>query len=256
LRGFQCAPGAVEPAPAQLSRVSLCNPSLRHGPTGPHAPSSSFPLGWVCSPFETANVNVEKGGQRATLYHTTAFSPINRPSNGVYDSITAKIVAALEDGVGPWVRPWNAEHTAGRVTPLRHNGQALHRHQHSVVVGVDPRAGLRRTDLDDLPPGRRTCRHIRKGEKGSPVVYWNSLTRTGTDTDRGIDVAREVHFLKDYRVPRRTDRRIAGAVRGAGVTAHRRVRSYRRCERLFGATGATLTDDVKRALYGLRLTAS
>ena len=35
-----------------------------------------------------------------------------------------KIVAALEDGVRPWVRPWNAEHAAGRITrPLRHNGQ-------------------------------------------------------------------------------------------------------------------------------------
>jgi antirestriction protein ArdC len=42
----------------------------------------------------------------------------------VYASITAKIVAVLEDGVRPWVGPWNAEDAAGRITrPLRHNGQ-------------------------------------------------------------------------------------------------------------------------------------
>ena len=30
----------------------------------------------------------------------------------------------LEQGVRPWVKPWNAEHAAGRITrPLRYNGQ-------------------------------------------------------------------------------------------------------------------------------------
>jgi len=42
----------------------------------------------------------------------------------VYTRITDKIVTALEQGVRPWVRPWNAEYAAGRITrPLRHNGQ-------------------------------------------------------------------------------------------------------------------------------------
>ena len=42
----------------------------------------------------------------------------------IYARITAKIVAALEDGARPWVTPWNAEPAAGRITrPLRHNGQ-------------------------------------------------------------------------------------------------------------------------------------
>src|ERR1700738_1358398 len=46
------------------------------------------------------------------------------PKRDIYARITAKIVTALEDGVRPWVRPWNAEHAAGRITrPLRHNGR-------------------------------------------------------------------------------------------------------------------------------------
>jgi antirestriction protein ArdC len=36
------------------------------------------------------------------------------PKQDIYARITAKIVAALEDGVRPWVRSWNAEHAAGR----------------------------------------------------------------------------------------------------------------------------------------------
>jgi len=42
----------------------------------------------------------------------------------VYSRITVQIVEYLEKGVRPWIRPWNAEHAAGRITrPLRHNGQ-------------------------------------------------------------------------------------------------------------------------------------
>ena len=46
----------------------------------------------------------------------------------VYERITTKIVAELEQGVRPWLKPRNAEHAAGRITrPLRHNGVPYHR---------------------------------------------------------------------------------------------------------------------------------
>ncbi len=35
----------------------------------------------------------------------------------LYTRITAQIVADLEKGVRPWVKPWNAEHAAGRNYP-------------------------------------------------------------------------------------------------------------------------------------------
>lgn len=42
----------------------------------------------------------------------------------VYTRVTSQIVDQLEAGVRPWLKPWNAEHAAGRITrPLRHNGQ-------------------------------------------------------------------------------------------------------------------------------------
>jgi antirestriction protein ArdC len=38
----------------------------------------------------------------------------------VYSKITDRIIADLEQGVRPWMRPW---HAAGKITrPLRHNG--------------------------------------------------------------------------------------------------------------------------------------
>jgi antirestriction protein ArdC len=37
-----------------------------------------------------------------------------------YQRITDQIISSLEQGVRPWMKPWNAEHAAGRITrPLR-----------------------------------------------------------------------------------------------------------------------------------------
>jgi antirestriction protein ArdC len=45
----------------------------------------------------------------------------------IYTRITNQIVEQLEQGVRPWLQPWNAEHAAGRITrPLRHNGEKYH----------------------------------------------------------------------------------------------------------------------------------
>jgi antirestriction protein ArdC len=34
----------------------------------------------------------------------------------IYGRITNQIVSHLETGVRPWIKPWNAEHAAGRIT--------------------------------------------------------------------------------------------------------------------------------------------
>ena len=93
------------------------------------------------------------------------------PKHDVYTSITAKIVAALEDGVRPWVRPWNAEHAAGRMTrPLRHNGQpytginVLSLWASASVQGFAAPIWMTYRQAVELGA------HVRKGEKGSPVV--------------------------------------------------------------------------------------
>jgi antirestriction protein ArdC len=119
----------------------------------------------------------------------------------VYSRITAQIVEYLEKGVRPWVRPWNAKHAAGRITrPLRHNGQ--------------PYSGINVLTLwmsalgqNFTAPIWMTYRqaselnaHVRKGEKGSLVVYANAITRTEHDDKTGEDVEREIPYMKGYTV--------------------------------------------------------
>lgn len=41
----------------------------------------------------------------------------------IYARITDRIVEDLEQGVRPWMKPWSAANTNGRISrPVRHNG--------------------------------------------------------------------------------------------------------------------------------------
>ena len=150
----------------------------------------------------------------------------------------------------PWVRPWNAEHAAGRITrPLRHNGQPY--------TGINILSlWASATEQGFAAPIWMTYRqavelgaNVRKGEKGSPVVYANSLTRNETD-DRGVDVARDIHFLKPYTVF--NVEQIDGLPAQYIAPASPRLDVPARiatAEGFFAATGATLAHGGNRAFY-------
>ena len=175
----------------------------------------------------------------------------NDERQDIYSRITAEIVASLAKGVRPWVRPWNAEHAAGRITrPLRHNGQ--------------PYAGINVLSLwtsalaqNFAAPIWMTFRqalelgaHVRKGEKGSLVVYANKITRTETDEATGDEVEHEIPFLKGYTV--------FNVEQIDGLPAHFYAKAepqldplarIERAERFFGAVGAIVNHGGNHAFY-------
>jgi antirestriction protein ArdC len=67
-------------------------------------------------------------------------------------------------------------------------------------VGQRDGAELRGSYLDDLQKATELDAHIRTGEKGSLVVYADSITRKETDEKTGDEIDREVPFLKGYTV--------------------------------------------------------
>jgi antirestriction protein ArdC len=173
------------------------------------------------------------------------------PKQDVYACITAKLVAALKGGVRPWVRPWNAEHEAGRITrPLGHNGQP-YTGINILSLWVSARVqGFAAPTWMTYRQAVQLGAHVRRGEKGSPVVYANSMKRNETDADSGVEVARDVHFLKSYTVF--NVEQIEGLpVQYTAPASPRLDVSARiaRAERFFGATGATLAHGGNRAFY-------
>ena len=173
------------------------------------------------------------------------------PKQDIYARITGQIVAALETGVRPWVRPWNAEHAAGRITrPLRHNGQPYTGINVLSLWASATAQGFAAPIWMTYRQATELGAHVRKGEKGSPVVYANSITRTETDTDSGAEVERDIHFLKGYTVF--NVEQIEGLPEQYTAPASPRTDTITRiahAEEFFAAIGADVSYGGSRAFY-------
>ena len=119
----------------------------------------------------------------------------------VYTRITNKIITSLEQDVWPWMKPWNAEHAAGKITrPLRHNRQPYSGINILMLWASAMEQGFAAPIWMTFKQALELNAHVRKGEKGSLVVYANSIARTEHDDDTDEDIEREVPFLKGYTV--------------------------------------------------------
>src|SRR3982750_4558932 len=102
----------------------------------------------------------------------------------VYTRVTNAIVAELEQGVRPWLKPWNAEHAAGRISPpLRHNGEPYQGINILMLWASAELAGFHCPFWLTFQQAKQLGGFVRKGEQGSPVVYANTFTRTEKTDD-------------------------------------------------------------------------
>ena len=122
----------------------------------------------------------------------------------IYDEITNKIIAALEDGMNPWARPWKSS----SLGPLRNavfgrpyrGVNTLMLSLTSLVAGyLDPR-WLTLKNANQL--GGR----VRKGQKGTSIVFWKFISKEeghegGEEPVDGGDENRKVFpFARRYTV--------------------------------------------------------
>ncbi|TWT35191.1 DNA primase TraC [Posidoniimonas corsicana] len=168
----------------------------------------------------------------------------------IYAKVTNQIVAELERGVRPWHKPWNAEHAAGRICrPLRHNGAPYQGINILMLWASAEDAGFHCPHWLTFKQAKELGGSVRKGEKGSPVVYASTFTRSET-TDDGAEVAEQVPFLKQYTV--------FNACQVDGLPARyyelaaaprETVERIEQADRFFAATGAEIRTGGNRAYY-------
>jgi antirestriction protein ArdC len=169
----------------------------------------------------------------------------------VYQRITDRIVAALEQGVRPWHQPWNAAHMEGRVAlPLRHNGVA-YRGVNVVTLWMEAMAnGYASPVWMTFKQALELKAHVRKGEKGSLVVYADKIIRTETNDKTGEESERAIPFMKGYVVF--NAEQIEGLsdlyyTKPAPPTPN--IQRNARAESFFAAMGVTVRNGGTRAYY-------
>jgi len=102
----------------------------------------------------------------------------------IYETITAKIITSLEDGVIPWAKPWDAVkygvfRNAVTNRPYRGLNTILLNLTAMMQGYVDPR-WLTFRNAETLGG------NVRKGEKGVTVIFWKFLPKRGQVDDDGL----------------------------------------------------------------------
>jgi antirestriction protein ArdC len=171
----------------------------------------------------------------------------------VYQKITDQIVRELEKGVRPWMKPWNAEHAAGRITrPLRANGVPYQGINVLMLWSEAIEKGYATPIWMTFKQALELNAHVRKGEHGSFVVYADKIIRTETDAATGDEAERAIPFMKGYTV--------FNAEQIEGLPEHyytkptprtETVQRIERAESFFAATGATIRHGGTMALYSV-----
>lgn len=123
-----------------------------------------------------------------------------RTGGDVYTRVTSQIIAELEKGVRPWVKPWKAEHPAGRITrPLRYNGEPYRSINILLLWCEAMEKGYSAPLWMTYLQAQEFNAHVLRGEHGSMVVFADRFTKTERD-ETGQDVERQIPFLKAYTV--------------------------------------------------------
>lgn len=127
----------------------------------------------------------------------------------VYQTVTDRIIADLEQGELTWLKPWSAGNTVGRITrPLRHNGLSYGGINVLMLWAAATEAGYSSACWMTFKQAQALGASVRKGEKGSMVVYAGTISREGDENDDGDgdkhrdegEVAKRIPFLKTYSV--------------------------------------------------------
>lgn len=171
----------------------------------------------------------------------------------VYSRVTERIVAELEAGTLPWLKPWKCPDADPLARPLRHNGTPYRGINVLLLWAEAADRGFRSPTWMTYKQAQALGAQVRKGEAGSLVVFADRFTKTETD-DKGDEVEREIPFMKGYTVfnVEQIDNlpamyRPAPAAESPETVAPLSVSA----ESFFASTGAVIQHGGDRAFYAI-----
>jgi antirestriction protein ArdC len=187
-----------------------------------------------------------EGFSMATASTSTA------PRVDIYTRVTNRIIEQLEQGIRPWMQPWNAEHAAGRITrPLRHNGQPYKGINILQLWASAEIAGYACPIWLTFQQAKELGGFVRKGEHGSPVVYASTFKKTDK-TEDGQETEEEIPFLKEYTVFNVEQcEELPQHFYALAEPPKEEIERIDQAERFFAGTGAKIEYGGNRAFYAI-----
>ncbi|MEZ5403186.1 MAG: ArdC-like ssDNA-binding domain-containing protein [Bryobacteraceae bacterium] len=166
--------------------------------------------------------------------------------------VTDSIIAMLEKGTAPWQKPWDPD----KAFALPHNpttnkayrgGNALH------LMAAGVRRGFEDPRWLTFRQAEENGWHVKKGEKGTHIEFWQFPDHTQPDTDATND--REAAHTRDPRTPIHRVYTVFNAQQIEGIPAHQPRQTpaweaVQAAEQILANSGADLHHDQRdRAFY-------
>ena len=120
----------------------------------------------------------------------------------IYQRVTNEMITALEKGTPPWRKPWKGSndgdsHLLG--LPLRSNGVPYSGVNIVLLWAAKEENDYTSNRWMTYQQAKEVGGQVRKGEKGTTIVYANKFTKTESDAD-GKETEKQIAFLKTYTV--------------------------------------------------------
>lgn len=107
-----------------------------------------------------------------------------------YETITARIIEAMEKGVCPWHKPWASGY---------YNAKTGHRYR-GLNVPILALAGFADPRFLTFRQAQAMGGHVRKGEKGHTVMFWKLMRKEQEDAKTGEKSTKVFPVLKTFTV--------------------------------------------------------
>ncbi len=101
----------------------------------------------------------------------------------IYATVTNQIVAALEAGTRPWVRPWTSTAPEGIGRPLRSTGEPYRGINVLLLWSAALEHGYSSRRWYTFNQAKAMGANVRRGEHGSMVVYAGRIENADADDD-------------------------------------------------------------------------
>lgn len=123
------------------------------------------------------------------------------PRADFYQRITDTIIRNLEQGTRPWTRPWTTTSSAsGAIRPMRHDGTPYRGINVLVLWSEASDNGYTSSTWMTYRQAQSLGAQVRKGERGTTIVYAKRIQLLDQDATTDEDNARTIPILRTYSV--------------------------------------------------------
>jgi len=114
----------------------------------------------------------------------------------IYECVTNQIIAELEKGNRPWIKPWDAALSL----PKRSTGEAYRGANIILLWIAELSFGYRKCRYMTFKQAQELKGSVRKGEKGHMVVKYGTFTPKDAPATATGDAEQKIPYLKGYTV--------------------------------------------------------